>query len=290
MVKTYEEANREVGEERGEGDPVSRKDGRGTSVQSVPSDDLKDRDYSKIFKAFGETPDVVREKADVVREEADAVREEGDAVREEGEQKRREYNSKIFKDFGDTVDVVREEREQRRREYNNTINVSLEEDLSLDYQKLLDKISEINEIDLSELDQEQLLALIAEQINSAVVQLVKIGNQNSGLAALLDDIAGSVQTPFGISLSGVNDIDKANISQPVVRGSDGGDIEAKVFKIRASSDNTASIWLGDENVEVGRGIELGVGDELPMNLDLRQDQLYMVSEKDAQEIEIIGLV
>lgn len=239
-------------------------------------------------KTFEEANEDVGERRKEARERLEGVEEELSEYDLEDLDLRARDFGKLFEAFGDDVQVVQERREEAADEFERTIKIDLEEQLGIDFGDIDDVIGEFPEIDLDQLDQQGLLAVIAEQMNAAAAQLAAMTSQNSGLAALLDDIASSVQAPFGIAVSGVNDITDPGVPQPVVTGSDGGDIDARVFKLKASEENKYPIWIGSENVDVGSGTKLRPGEDYPVELDLTQDQLYMVSEEEAQEIEIIG--
>jgi len=248
MARTFDEANRSVGEEREE-----RAEERGTdfsSRSSVPDGpDVRDRaeeTYNTIFEAFGS--------------------------------------------FDERRAERQERRQERASEFDRSTNEAIRNIINVDLEELEDELENIGQVDLEGFNQQEILTVIAEQINNLAVQFTKLTRQNSGIAALLDEIAENSQDPFGVAVSGVNDIDEPRTEQTIVRNSSGGGIPARVFKIKASDSNTSSIWIGDDGVDVERGYELKPGDDIEVRINLTEGQPYMVSEESGQEIQIFGLV
>jgi len=243
MARTYDEADREEGDRRRSERNQDRFDIDKTTEGGTAPEDLRNRDFEGIFRAFE-----------------------------------------------DLADGTRQRRDQAADDFRDGSRGNIEDRLNIDFGEIEDNISATLEQDLSALDQRGLLEVIAQQLNNALAIGLSLTEQFSGLAAINNDIANNTETPFGIAVSGINDISDPRVEEPVVRNSDEREVEARVFKIRAAENNTSTIWIGDEDVGVRDGYPLRPGEELPISINLAEAQPFMVSEEAGMEVEIIGLV
>lgn len=108
--------------------------------------------------------------------------------------------------------------------------------------------------------------------------------------ATLFDIADAVQPFQNITVSGVNAIDEANTTEPVVPQSDDEQIPTRTLFMRANEDNTDKIYIGDDEVAPQSGLVLGPGEFYAIESDLRAEEFYMASETAGQSVQLLGLV
>lgn len=132
------------------------------------------------------------------------------------------------------------------------------------------------EIDLSGLDQRGLLRIIA----SAVIA------QTRSIFNIEDFLRPFTQ----ITVSGTNAIDNAGTNQPVIPESDDIDIPTRTIFVRASKDNDAPIYIGDENVSGDDGLSLYKGEGQIINVNVGQVVPYMVSPEAGQVVEVLGVI
>lgn len=132
------------------------------------------------------------------------------------------------------------------------------------------------DIDLSELDQRGLLEVIAR---------ILIAQTSASF-----DIADAVEPFRGISVSGTNVIEEDDEAEEVVPGSSGSNIPTRLLMMKASDNNNAPIFIGDDDIEPNNGWKLERGQSLTISTDLREATLYMASEEDGQLIELLGLI
>lgn len=136
---------------------------------------------------------------------------------------------------------------------------------------------------------EELLNIIAES-NILLAERLDVLNdiQLEALQALFDIV--SFTSPFTrITVSGTNEIEDPDTAELVVPQSDTTSIHTRILFMRAAADNTDEIAIGDDGTEPDTGYVLDNGDVLVLNIDLRDETLWMASETDGQVIELLGL-
>jgi len=129
---------------------------------------------------------------------------------------------------------------------------------------------------LNTLNQQQLLAVIAE------IQALQL--------SAVYDIANYTQPLSQITVSGTNAISNADEPEVVVPGSDSANIASKSLFIEADPTNTDDIYIGNDGVEPDSGYVLGPGDSIDVDIDLRQEQLYMASSSSGQQVDLLGMI
>jgi len=132
------------------------------------------------------------------------------------------------------------------------------------------------EIDLAGLGQEGLLRVIASAVTA----------QTRSLFNIEDFLRPFTQ----ITVSGTNAIENAGASQPVIPESDDIDIPTRTVFVRAAKENTAPIYIGDENVSGDDGLSLYKGEGQTFNVNVGQVVPYMVSPEDGQVVEVLGVI
>lgn len=135
------------------------------------------------------------------------------------------------------------------------------------------------DIDLDELDSLD---------NSGLLQV--IARVNIAQLSAMFDIASAVEPFSTITVSGVNAIQDADVPEPVVPQSDQTKIPTRTLFMRASTDNDAPIYIGDDEVEPQSGLVLYPGEFYAMESDLRADEFWMASSEEGEVIQLLGLV
>ena len=129
---------------------------------------------------------------------------------------------------------------------------------------------------LPNLNQAELLQIIARVELASLQTLLEISDYVS---------------PFtNITVSGNNAIDQANSPQPVVPQSDTTDIPTRILYMKADENNNEPIAFGDDKASPTSGFLLKSGQSITIQLDLRGEELYMSSDGDGQQVQILGLV
>lgn len=95
--------------------------------------------------------------------------------------------------------------------------------------------------------------------------------------------------PFNrITVSGTNDIEDADTAEPVVPDSDNVSIPTRILIIKASDNNQDEIAIGDDETDPDSGYILNSGENLILNIDLRDETLYMASDTAGETVELLG--
>lgn len=164
----------------------------------------------------------------------------------------------------------------------------------------LDDIGDINEsidVDLGELGVRGLQVVQAQALRSIAMSmqtqtqltLQQSKTQVDQLSALYD-ILSSVEPIIGITVSGRNSIDDAGVPQPVVPESDNTEIPTRKLMVRASQTNSETISFGDDDTDPQNGFLLNPGQYITVPIDLREATLYMASEEEDDEVQLLGAI
>lgn len=127
------------------------------------------------------------------------------------------------------------------------------------------------DIDLEEVSQKQLLALLIQ------VQLSQTQR--------LNQILQYVSPPTTITVSGIEVLDDADEAHQIIPQS----VPTRRIYIRADPQNTAHIWIGDDQVEPQSGFQLRKGEWMSPEIDYRNVPLYATSEEDDQLVQLLGV-
>lgn len=127
------------------------------------------------------------------------------------------------------------------------------------------------DIDIDQASQRELLALIAQ------AQLFALQRLNT--------ITQFVSPPSTVTVSGTNVIDDADEPQQVIEQS----VPTRLLHIRADPENTEDIYFGDSDVEPQSGFVLRPGEARLMQIDYRNESLYMASESEDQVVQLLGV-
>lgn len=98
-------------------------------------------------------------------------------------------------------------------------------------------------------------------------------------------------SPFDqLTVSGTNEIEDAGTAEPVVPESDNTNIPTKALFIKADADNKDTIAIGDDETDPQVGWVLHPNEHLILNMDLRQEIVYMASDTEDQVVELLGFI
>lgn len=201
----------------------------------------------------------------------------------------------------------------RRRwaDRNEDIGLDPLEGLYDDIEELIEDIREIrsgggvgNLPDFEDMTQTELLREIAKSSylsNRMQEQQLRVANQ---LASFMNNVMAlqtqqlstmfsilEIQEPyFGMSVTGVRTVQNSNSKVLVVPETDRIDIPTRTLVVRAQESNNSKIWIGDEDVGVNAGYSLKPGEQINLPVDIKAMELYMVSNKGGDAVEIMGFV
>jgi len=188
---------------------------------------------------------------------------------------------------GGGSDRRRRDREQREDAIKGALNNFAR---TVGGQNLDQSVREVNNTDTTDLSQVGALRFISEVMQViATIELVQLETLVQSVS-VQSDIASDVAPAVGITVSGVNEINKKDNPEAVIPNSQNTDIPTDTLHIRASSDNTDPIYFGDEVVDPGRGFILNPGESWEVSMDFRDDQLYMASETAGQKVQLLGVI
>lgn len=130
-------------------------------------------------------------------------------------------------------------------------------------------------IDLSQLDNTSLLELLTRiEFSQLIAQL---------------DTLDAVTPPSTITVSGANQITDAGLPQAVVPSNENTEIPTRTLLILTDVQNEAPVAFGDDKVDPQTGFILRPGENMTIDLDLREEVLYMASDDDQAVVYLLGL-
>lgn len=103
------------------------------------------------------------------------------------------------------------------------------------------------------------------------------------------NILGSLEPFSRITVSGTNEIQNVDTAEPVVPDSDNIEIPTRLLMVKSSDTNTDEIAFGDDETEPSSGFVLAPGESISINVDLRDEALFMASESTGQVVELLGM-
>lgn len=167
--------------------------------------------------------------------------------------------------------------------------VNLEEQFGINLGDVLNELENISQIELEDLNQRQLLQLVVRILTlMARMKSIDISTQISQLQSLLS-IATSVEPARLITVSGRNVIGDADTPETVVPQADKTDVPTRTVFIRADEDNEKTVYLGDDDVSPDEGFFLKPGEFFYLDIDFREDELYMSSEAEGDAVSLLGV-
>ena len=164
-----------------------------------------------------------------------------------------------------------------------------------------------DQIDFGEIDFSDSVGLLQAQLqmmNILTDLLVRMASQQQSMLNVNQDIQSVARGDFEVNrrilqnarpfqlvtVSGVNDIQNPNNPEVVVPESDESNIPTRELMIKSSRNNNEKIWFGDSDVSPNSGFSLSPGEGTSLEVDLREQQLYMSSPEADQVIELLGVV
>lgn len=174
-----------------------------------------------------------------------------------------------------------------------------------DFENPFDDIGD--QIDLGNIDFTDSVGLLQAQLqmmNILTDLIVRMASQQKSVLNVSQDIQQVSRAMFEVdrrvlknvspfqlvTVNGTNDIQNANNPEPVVPESDETQIPTRELMIKASRGNNEKIWFGDDETSPNSGFSLSPGEGTTINVDLREQQLYMSSQEANQVVELLGVV
>jgi hypothetical protein len=179
------------------------------------------------------------------------------------------------------------ERTIARENFREALSRLLGGELDTDLRDLNSLIRELNNFDYSNATPIQEATLKANLAQSLALKGILEAQVTS--ATIQDSIASSVEPPAGITISGTNEIADADAPQTVVPQATDREIPVRKLYLRASPDNEADIYFGDDQVAPEAGFVLTPGEAEVFPLDFRESSLYMASSEEGPEIQLMGV-
>lgn len=184
-------------------------------------------------------------------------------------------------------------RVERREEAVNRIMIDLDnalfEDIGAGIGDIENAIRDTMDLDLSQLDSRELLAVIAEssRVNSVLNNVIM--EQSITQLSVLNDIATAVEPAASVTVSGINSVSRAGVPEPVVPRSDEVTVATRRLWIRASPRNSDDMYFGDDKITPGNGFVLRPGESRDVQLDFRDSILWMASNTKGDEVQLYGV-
>lgn len=163
-------------------------------------------------------------------------------------------------------------------------NLLEQQDVSVSIPDLADSLATAE----SQLDYLQNIA----QSNMSILQMLTTLSQTQvDMLEAIFSLETSMSEFSRITVSGSNQIDEADVPQPVVPNTDDTGVVTRTLFMKAAEDNTSPIAIGDDEVDPVNGWVLHENEHLILDMDLSQnDILWMASEDSGQLIELLGVV
>jgi len=163
-------------------------------------------------------------------------------------------------------------------------------DIGIDLGDVLNELESLSDIDLTELSERGLLEVIARgTLLLTRLGTVDVQTQVRQLEALFS-IATSVEPSRLVTVTGINTIDDADVPEPVIPQSDKTDVPTRTIFLRAGRKNQNPIVLGDDDIDPDEGFYLMPGEYMTLEIDFREDQLYMASETAGDSVALLGVI
>lgn len=195
----------------------------------------------------------------------------------------------IAKPFPDAVEERKNRREDRIIDLRSELSVMLQGLSGTDLSEADEILSELNDIDYTQLGQTESMRLMAQSNALIATQMRALIETFTSSLVFLDDIATAVEPAAGITVSGSNDTSDPGVPEPVIPQSDSNTIPTRNLFIRASDTNSENIYFGDDAVSPSDGFMLRPGESHSISLDFRDSVLYMASSEEGQEIQLMGV-
>lgn len=182
-------------------------------------------------------------------------------------------------------------REESRSRFRDVLDQLLGEGIGQNLDELESLLKDANEINLQQRTDSELLQFIGQtnliKANASVATLETLITS----AVFLDDIATAVEPPSTISISGINDIgNNPEVADVVIPESEDREFPIRKIVLRASRQNKKDIYFGDDDISPEAGFKLSPGESIELDLDFRDDTLYMAGEERTDEVSFMGLI
>lgn len=182
-------------------------------------------------------------------------------------------------------------RDQARQAVSESVSQMASLDVGVGLEGLQDVLRELVDIELDNLGDTELLRVIAEANRTQALYQNSMFETMITQSVVLDEIATAVEAAATVSVSGTNDTGRrAGVPVTVVPRADEETIPVRRLWIRADPDNTHGIYFGDDDVSPNDGFLLRPGETHAIDLDFRDDILWMASDEPRQEVHLLGLV
>lgn len=177
--------------------------------------------------------------------------------------------------------------EQRRAAERSEFEEGVREELlggsSVGSEELAELIGrEVGDADLQQ-TQVELLQTITSLLNSIL-------SSNVSQLSTMNSVLNSVEPALSITASGNNVVEDADVPEPLVPNSDSTTVPTKTLYVRAAASNTAPIAIGDDSTDPDTAFFLERGEDMTLNIDLRDQTLYMASSEAGNVVKILGMV
>ena len=191
----------------------------------------------------------------------------------------------------DSVERRDARRSEERVRFRGVLDDLLGERIGQNLETLEDLVRDANDVDLDSISGDDLLRFTAQvnliQANSAVASLETLITS----AVFLDDIAGAVEPPSTISVAGINDLGSSpTVAGEVIPESEDREFPIRKLVLRASRSNTGDVFFGDDDISPNAGFKLSPGESIQLDLDFRDDTLYMAGDHRSDEVSFLGLI
>lgn len=160
----------------------------------------------------------------------------------------------------------------------------------IDFGQVAQDINQALGANLAELDNRNLLVVIAQSVRSLTALTAQQAQVNVEQLSGIFDLLTAVEPHIGITVSGVNTIEQSNVTQPVVPESERINIPSRTLMIKASNNNKESIAFGDDSVAPTNGFILFPGESIAVSIDLREVNLFMSSDNSGDEVQLLGMI
>lgn len=164
-----------------------------------------------------------------------------------------------------------------------------------------------DQIDLGNIDFTDTVGLLQAQLQMMNIMsdlMVRMASQQQSILTVNQDVQQVSRANFEVNrrilqnakpfqlvtVSGINEVENANNPEPVVPNSDETQIPTRELMIKSSRSNSEKIWFGDDETTPNSGFSLSPGEGTSVEIDLREQQLYMASTEAAQVVELLGVV
>jgi hypothetical protein len=178
-----------------------------------------------------------------------------------------------------------------RREVELRISVleELSDQLGITLEELQDRLGATPQPDPGTNDVAGLLQILISLIQSQNSVLGVIANTQVSQLQNLVTVAQNISPNTLVTVTGREVISQSGEPQLIIPQSDQTDIPTRELYVRADSQNTSNIAIGDDAVDPDDGFFLKPGEYERIGVDFREQQLYMASEEAGDAVRLLGL-